>query len=108
MFSSSQGIELRRNPPRENDRLLSKAARLWVRSLPARLRPLALCSGYARIANRLAVVWDDPLQTEALFDDMLIDHRGGRRGFPPLVATELMRLHHFHERRLGPPSRLDG
>ncbi|MBX9794255.1 MAG: hypothetical protein K2Y02_08175 [Burkholderiaceae bacterium] len=108
MLSPSRGIESRRNPPRDSDRSLSRAARLWVRSLPARLRPLALCSSYARLANRMAAVWDDPNQTEALFDELLIDHRGGRHGFPPLVAAELMRLHHFHERRLAPASRLDG
>jgi hypothetical protein len=56
----------------------------------------------------MAAVWEDPEQTEALFDELLIDHRGGRHGFPPLVAGELMRLHHFHERRLAPASRLDG
>ena len=108
MLSPSKGVELRRNLPREQDRSLSRAARLWVRSLPARLRPMALCSSYARVANRMAAVWNDPLQTEALFDELLIDHRGGRHGFPPLVAAELMRLHQVHERRLGPASRLDG
>lgn len=107
MLSSSKGVELRRTPPREQDRSLSKAARLWVRSLPSRLRPMALCSSYARLANRMAAVWDDPEQAEALFDELLIDRRGGRLGFPPLVAAELMRLHHFHERRLGPASRFD-
>ena len=108
MLSPSQGAEQRRKPPRDQDRSLSKAARLWVRSLPTRLRPMALCSSYARLANRMAAVWDDPIQTEALFDELLIDHRGGRHGFPPLVAAELMRLRHFHDRRLDPASRFDG
>jgi hypothetical protein len=56
---------------------------------------------YARLANRFAAVWENPAQTEAVFDELMIDHRGGRLGFPPLVAGELMRLHRLHESRLG-------
>ena len=108
MLNTTQVIEMRRDPSVDGARSLTRAARQWVRSLPARLRPLSLCSSYARLANRMAAVWEDPEQTEALFDELLIDHRGGRHGFPPLVAGELMRLHHFHERRLAPASRLDG
>lgn len=92
----------RRTVPREQDRTLSSQARQWLRRLPTRQRPLALCSTYPRLANRLAEVWEDPLQTEAVFDDLMIDRRGGRMGFAPLIAGELMRLHRWHERRLDP------
>lgn len=92
----------RRTVPREQDRTLSPQARQWLRRLPTRQRPLALCSTYPRLANRLAEVWEDPLQTEAVFDDLMIDHRGGRMGFAPLIAGELMRLHRWHEKRLDP------
>jgi len=86
--------------PREQDRWLSSQARQWLRRIPTRQRPLALCSTYPRLANRLAEAWDDPTQTEAVFDDLMIDHRGGRLGFAPLIASELMRLHRWHEKRL--------
>ncbi len=92
----------RRTMPSAPDRVLSVQARQWLRRLPARERPLALCSMYARLANRLAAVWEDPGQTEAVFDELMIDHRGGRLGFPPMVALELMRLHRLHEKRLAP------
>lgn len=88
--------------PREQDRWLSSQARQWLRRIPTRQRPLALCSMYPRLANRLAEAWDDPTQTEAVFDDLMIDHRGGRMGFAPLIASELMRLHRWHEKRLDP------
>ena len=91
----------RRTLPREQDRMLSAEARQWLRRLPARERPLALCSMYPRLANRLAAGWDIPAQTEAVFDELMVDHRGGRLGFAPLVATELMRLHRLHEQRLA-------
>jgi hypothetical protein len=90
----------RRTLPSKQDRALSAQARQWLRRLPARERPLALCSMYSRLANRLAAGWEDPVQTEAVFDELMIDHRGGRLGFPPLVAGELMRLHRLHEKRL--------
>lgn len=92
--------ELRRTLPSEQDRALSSEARQWLRRLPGRERPLALCSMYPRLANRLAGAWDDPVQTEAIFDELMIDRRGGRLGFAPLVAGELMRLHRLHEKRL--------
>ncbi|MBX9716329.1 MAG: hypothetical protein K2X42_06995 [Burkholderiaceae bacterium] len=92
--------EQRRTLPSEQDRALSAEARQWLRSLPTRERPLALCSMYPRLANRLAAVWPDAAQTEAVFDELMIDRRGGRLGFAPLVASELMRLHRLHEVRL--------
>ena len=96
------GVALRRTLPSEQDRTLSTEARQWLRGMSARERPLALCSMYPRLANRLAAVWDDPGQTKAVFDDLMIDRRGGRAGFAPLVASELMRLHRLHEKRLEP------
>lgn len=97
---------LRRTLPREQDRSLTSQARQWLRRLPARQRPLALCSMYPRLANRLAEVWDDPTQIDAVFDELMIDQRGGRMGFAPLIASELMRLHRWHEKRLDPDTAL--
>lgn len=94
-----QSAQRRRALPSEQDHKLTTQARQWLRSLAARERPLALCSMYPRLANRLATAWEDPVQTEAIFDELMIDHRGGRLGFAPLVASELMRLHRLHEKR---------
>ena len=101
LASAPRGMAQRRTLPNEQDRTLTAEARQWLRSLPARERPLALCSMYSRLANRIAAVWADPVDTEAVFDELMIDRRGGRLGFPPLVASELMRLHRMHEQRLG-------
>lgn len=95
----TQRAERRRALPSEQDQKLTTQARQWLRSLAARDRPLALCSMYPRLANRLATAWEDPVETEAIFDELMIDHRGGRLGFAPLVASELMRLHRLHEKR---------
>ena len=62
-------------------------------------RPLELCNAYPRVANRIAQCWDDLAVTEAVLDDLLVDHRGGRKGFPAQIAVELLRLQSFHEER---------
>ena len=65
------------------------------------MRPLELCNVYPRIANRLARCWGDVAQTHEVFNDLLVDRRGGRKGFPSPIASELLRLQAFHERRIS-------
>lgn len=79
--------------------VLSDLAHSWVRELPLASRPLELCNVYPRVANRIAESWGNPTMTTAVLDDLLVDHRGGRKGFPVLVATELLRLEALHEQR---------
>ncbi len=79
--------------------VLSDLAHSWVRDLPWASRPLELCNVYPRVANRIARCWGNLAMTNAVLDDLLVDHRGGRKGFPVLVATELLRLQALHEKR---------
>jgi hypothetical protein len=78
---------------------LSPIASAWMRALPARLRPLQMCNAYPRIANRIAGAWGDTEITDGVFNELLLDRRGGRKGFPPAIATEILRLHAYHEQR---------
>ena len=64
----------------------------WAELLPELSRPVMLMRLYPRIANRLASAWRDVEAARAVFDDLLIDRRGGRQGFPPFVQAELMHL----------------
>lgn len=64
----------------------------WARRLPEAIRPVHLVRLYPRVANRLAFAWQDRRATEDVFDDVLIDRRGGRRGFPPDVRADLLQL----------------
>jgi hypothetical protein len=77
---------------RHSDESLTGTARLWLRRLPANCRPLKLCARYPRVANRIAWCWPDPVTTEQVLEDLLVDHRGGRRGFPRPIELELRRL----------------
>ena len=69
----------------------------WLASLPGPMRPAELCAAYPRVANRLALCWNDPALTERLLDDLLIGRRGKRKGFPASVTEELLRLRRFHD-----------
>jgi hypothetical protein len=88
-----------RQPPRPQDLSLSALAQTWVGSLDQDERPEALLRKYPRIANRLALCWDDAALLDRVFDDLLVDRRGGRRGFPPDVQADLLRLRASQARR---------
>jgi len=64
----------------------------WAATLPADVQPTALIRLHGRIANLLALDWNDPLAIAADFDQLLIDRRGNRKGFPPIIVTELRAL----------------
>jgi hypothetical protein len=71
---------------------LSKAAATWLVSLPFPVRPNDLACQFPRIANRLCELWKRPAQCDAYIRTLIIDERGGRKGFPPAVAKELSSL----------------
>jgi hypothetical protein len=90
-----QGWAAVRRATRRSDHVLTTSARTWVRRLPPRRRPLGLCAAFPRVANRLAWCWADAAVSAQVLDDLLIDRRGGRQGFPPLVVRELQRLRDY-------------
>lgn len=85
-----------RRAPRECDRAITGTTRHWLRRLPARRRPLRLCTDFPRVANRIAWCWNDRHLSEQLLEDLLVDRRGGRQGFPLPVVRELQRLREFN------------
>ena len=81
---------------RPYDKLLSTTLS-WCETLPAAVRPVALCERFPRIANALAAGWRDRDATLRCLDELLTDRRGGRRGFPAVVLQELHSLRAFFE-----------
>lgn len=77
---------------RTQDRALSRVASAWMLKLPKDVRPTKTAESYPHVLNRLALCWDDPLLADRVYDELLIDRRGKRRGFPPAVARELLAL----------------
>lgn len=96
--SGETGWAALRRPRRADEQRLHDGARQWLRRLPPRQRPLRLAGEFPRVANRLAWCWHDALLTAHALDDLIVDRRGGRAGFPAAVAAELRRLREYHER----------
>lgn len=88
-----------RRAPRIGDQALTGTARLWLRRLPSRRRPLRLCAAHPRVANRIAWCWGDPLLSAQVLDDLLVDRRGGRHGFAAPIVRELRRLREFNDQQ---------
>jgi hypothetical protein len=81
-----------REPDSQRDLMLSEHTVAWAGNLPPGLRPDELLQRYPRVANRLALCWSDVTLTSHLFNGLLVDTRGGRKGFPAPVLAELIRL----------------
>jgi hypothetical protein len=67
----------------------------WMDALPPDLFPGALATQYPRIVNFIAVQWNDRRMCPAYFEELLVDRRGGRQGFPSAVNRDLQRLRDY-------------
>lgn len=89
-----------RSPVKDQDRVLQSQTHVWLRRIPSAIHPKHLFRYYPRIANRLAVNWGDKSKIEQVFEDLLHDRRGQRKGFSERVRVEIERLERFHQRKL--------
>jgi hypothetical protein len=71
----------------------------WAAGVPVEVQPLALVQMFPRIANNLARLWHDNIGLQNYLDDLLVDRRGGRCGFPPEIQSELLILRAYYEGR---------
>jgi len=95
-LSDTLESERQRAPTRPEDRQLSPLAMEWQRRIESHLRVAHLCDAYPRIANRLALCWEDTHLASLALDTYLVDRRDGKRkGFPPAVAAELLHLREY-------------
>lgn len=76
--------------------ILLPRTRQWLMALPPAVRPRALAMQFARIANLLCASWEHPPDCRRYINDLLIDRRGGRRGFPKPVAREIQVLSEYY------------
>ena len=77
---------------------LSDEATEWMTSLPDTVQPKQLALRYARLANRICKLWKEPQKCDRFLDDLMMDRRGGRKGFPLPVANELASLRDYYFR----------
>lgn len=90
--TSESGWQRLREESRPQDLVLSPLAKTWCDSLSPEHRPTQLCALYPRLANRLALCWNDPALVSRVLDDLVLGRRRGRTGFPPAVSQELVNL----------------
>ena len=64
----------------------------WLFRQPPELLPKMLAREYPRIVNRIADLWQQPDACIRYLDELLIDQRGTRSGFPLRIVQELARL----------------
>ena len=91
-----------RHPTITDDLRLSSEGRALLRSLDSRILPIHLACGFPRVMNRIAQLWRRPAYLDRYFDDLLIDKRGGRQGFPFAVAVELGVLKDYYQTEVYP------
>ena len=70
--------------------------RVWLASLPQDVRPINLAEQFPRVANRLRFLWRQVARCEVYLDDLFVDRRGDRKGFPPRVSQELTALREYY------------
>ena len=102
--TTDSGWQRLREPSRPQDLVLSPLAAAWGDSLTARHRPTQLCALFPRVANRLALCWNDSALVARVLDELVVDKRRSRTGFPPEVSQELIRLRLLRPSRAGDSS----
>ena len=75
--------------------LSGEALRLLVK-LDTKVALNALSVHFPRVLNTIAAVWNRPTYADRCFDDLLLDSRGQRLGFPQTVISEITSLRHFY------------
>lgn len=81
---------------------LDAATQAWINQLPPHLQPQAVAAQYPRIANKLARLWPESQSCRPYLEELLLDNRGTRKGFPVRVALELAALKSFYDSAVFP------
>ena len=76
---------------------LLKPTFAWASTLPIEIQPRSLLYKFPRIANLLAAMWPDPNSFRRYVDDLLVDKRGSRQGFPVEILRELFALRGYYD-----------
>jgi len=68
----------------------------WLDALPSGVQPHALCKFYPRVANLIALMCTDKRALRVYFDELLVDRRRCRKGFPRDVFNDLRVLRDYY------------
>lgn len=85
-----------RKPPIPSDVALQRETYDWLVAMPDRIRPHHLAQQFPRIANKIFSAWKRPEICIKVFDELMMDNRGTRKGFPLEVAREITNLRVYY------------
>ena len=90
--------EITRGPAesRPDSALLLDSTIRWMAGLPADVRPLGLAQQFPRIVNAIAQLWPRVARCAEYLDSLVLDDRGGLKGFDFGISRELTRLHGYY------------
>jgi len=83
-------------------RVLAEEAALWLQQLPSHAQPRRTAAQFPHIVNALASSWQTPQRCRAYLEQLLLDQRGNRQGFPKAVASELAVLKDYYDSVVHP------
>ena len=66
------------------------------------VRPTKLQALFPHVLNRLAAAWHQPAQFEREMDELLLNTRDNRAGFPLEIVAELTALREYYRTALHP------
>jgi hypothetical protein len=98
--AKAQARRTESSPRQLNDR--SKAI---VKEIPRDSKPVEICKNFPHIMNLIAASWHEPKAFVKTLDELLMDERGGRQGFPFAIIVELTDLREYYFAAVRPESR---
>jgi hypothetical protein len=84
------------------DNRINEHAQALLLELPGEVRPQVLATKFPRIVNRIAELWRRPTVLDRYFDELLVDDRGGRSGFPLDVLFDITALKEHYQTKVYP------
>ena len=84
------------------DKSIDANGKLLLDKLPEDIRPKVTVEKYPRIVNKLGTLWKRPDEFVEYLDELLVDKRGKRQGFPLSVALELASVKDHYEMKVHP------
>jgi len=80
-------------------RIATPKTPLYESILPDYIEPGVKMIGeiFPIIAQKIKVLWGSSALQRYLYS-IIIDHRGGRQGFPGQIVTVLLRIHSYHDK----------
>jgi hypothetical protein len=77
-------------------RELDQRSKVIVKALPKPMRPMQTCTDFPHIMNLIAASWHEPKAFVKTLDELLMDDRGDRQGFPFPIIVELTELREYY------------